>query len=61
MIKIYKHKNNRTLKVLKKMAKKMYIPVNKNGRNYKVFMDDLIKVHTISKLRRPSLPNYDVV
>jgi hypothetical protein len=43
------------------MAKKMYIPVNKNGRNYKVFMDDLVKVHTISKLRRPSLPNYDVV
>ena len=42
------------------MAKKMYIPVNKNGKIYKIFMNDLVKVHSISKNRRPALPSYDV-
>jgi hypothetical protein len=42
------------------MAKKMYIPVNKNGKIYRIFMNDLVKVHSISKNRRPALPSYDV-
>ena len=41
------------------MAKKMYIPVCKNGRSYKVFMDDINKIHSISKARRPAVPAYD--
>lgn len=41
------------------MAKKMYIPVNSNGRNYKLFMDDIVKVHSINKSRRPRVPSYN--
>jgi hypothetical protein len=41
------------------MAKKMYIQVRSNGKNYKINMNDLVKVHTITKNRRPALPAYD--
>ncbi len=41
------------------MGKKMYIQVRINGKNYKINMIDLIKVHTITKNRRPALPIYD--
>lgn len=37
----------------------MYIQVRINGKNYKINMIDLIKVHTITKNRRPALPIYD--
>lgn len=43
------------------MAKKLYIPVNKNGKMYKIFMDDINKVHSIAKLRRPPVPAYQCI
>lgn len=41
------------------MAKKMYIPVSHNGNKYKLFMEDVSKVHSIAKSRRPPVPAYD--
>jgi hypothetical protein len=40
------------------MSKKMYIPVSSNGRNYKLYMDDIYKIHSRSKLIKPSIPHY---
>lgn len=41
------------------MGKKSYIPVIANGKKYKLYMDDLYKIHSISKIRRPAVPAYD--
>lgn len=41
------------------MAKKMYIPVSNSGNKYKLFMDDIKKVHSIVKQRRPPVPSYN--
>jgi hypothetical protein len=41
------------------MAKKLYIPVSKNGQSYKLYMDDLAKVKPIAKRARPPVPSYD--
>lgn len=49
--------NNKT-RTSKQMSKKLYIPVVKNGRNYKLYMDDLAKVRPISKKMRPPVPSY---
>lgn len=40
------------------MAKKMYIPVSKNHKTYKIYMDDVKKVHTHIHKTRPSVPAY---
>jgi hypothetical protein len=41
------------------MGKKMYIPVKNNGKSYKLYMDDIYKIHSISKIVKPPLPLYD--
>ena len=41
------------------MAKKTYINVSKNEHKYRLYMDDLKKIHKISKRPRPVLPAYD--
>jgi len=43
------------------MGKRIFIAVNANGRNYKVYMDDVVKVHSIGKLRKPRVPAYDSI
>ena len=56
--------NLRFIKILRrlaKMAKRVYIPVSANGRKYKLYMDDVHKVHTINKARKPPVPSYDDV
>lgn len=42
-----------------KMVKKTYIPVSSNGKNYKIFMEDIAKVHSIAKSARPRVPSYN--
>lgn len=42
----------------KEMGKKLYIPVCQNGRNYKLYMDDLAKARPIAKKTRPPVPSY---
>lgn len=41
------------------MAKKMFVPVSNSGNKYKLFMDDIKKVHSIYKKQRPPVPSYD--
>jgi len=43
------------------MGKKLYIPICKQGKQYKIFMDDLIKVHSIHKSQRPPVPCYELI
>lgn len=41
------------------MGKKTYIPLMKSGRNYKLFTDDISRVHSrSSKVSRPPVPAY---
>ena len=40
------------------MAKKLYVPVQANGRQYKLFLDDVKRVHQISKRRIPVVAAY---
>jgi hypothetical protein len=40
------------------MARKMYIPVIVTGRNQKLYVNDLVKIHSIAKRTRPPLPSY---
>lgn len=40
----------------------MYIPLMKNGRNYKLFTDDISRVHSRnSKISRPPVPAYETM
>ena len=41
------------------MGKRQYIPVRSNNNNYKVYMEDIKKIHTIGKSRRPPVPAYN--
>ena len=41
------------------MAKKLYIPVSANNKNYKLYMDDIKKIHSITKSRRPPVPSFN--
>lgn len=41
------------------MVKKTYIPVSSNGKNYKIFTEDIAKVHSIAKSPRPRVPSYN--
>ena len=41
------------------MAKKLYIPVSSNSKNYKLYMDDIKKIHSIAKPRRPPVPAFN--
>lgn len=41
------------------MGKKTYIIVIAKGKNYKLYMDDLHKIHRIYKERRPPVPAYN--
>lgn len=40
------------------MAKRAYIPVCQNGRNYKIYLQEVVKVHSIAKKTRPPVPAY---
>lgn len=40
------------------MAKKLYIPVSANSKNYKLYMDDIKKIHSIAKSMRPPVPAF---
>lgn len=40
------------------MAKKLYIPVSANSKSYKLYMDDIKKIHSIAKSRRPPVPAF---
>lgn len=41
------------------MAKKTYIKVERNDNRYRVYMEDVKKIHKIAKKERPPLPHYD--
>lgn len=41
------------------MAKKMFVPVQKNSKSYKLFLDDVAKVYQIKKSVRPPVPSYN--
>ena len=41
------------------MVKKMFVPVMSNGKPYKIFIEDIKKVHQIAKKRRPAPPAYN--
>lgn len=41
------------------MGKKVYLPVQKNKQEYRLYMDDIKIIHKISKKTRPALPSYD--
>lgn len=41
------------------MAKKMYIPVVRGKKCYRVFLDDVSRLHSFIKKSRPVVPAYN--
>lgn len=40
------------------MGKKMYVPVFTNNKSYKLFLDDVKRVHQKPIRKTPALPSY---
>ena len=41
------------------MGKKMYIPAVRSNKVYRVFLDDVARVHTFLRKNKPPVPSYD--
>ena len=41
------------------MTKKKYVPLKKRNREYRLYLDDIKKVHKLISKPRPPLPPFD--